>query len=253
MPSSTRSTVFRWVAGGVVAVVLVLVGVWLGGRGSDSAPMPSASASEPTPGTSTATPEPQPSTSLPADATDEDAAGGQDATPTTYDSACGLSGGTTELPDTAPADVKWQNVDGWYFPTSPSAGPGTGTSCFARTPTGALVAGYTISMLVDGLADDFETVVTEQTVPGVGQTTRLEQGPTERPTTVVVPRGFVLDRYTNDEATMTFYLETAGQKVSCSFTVQWYENDWRVKLQENGQTPGGCIATEPVIFTPWGP
>lgn len=248
MPSSTRSTALRFTAIGVAAVVLVLVGVWLGGRGADPAPSASTS-SEPAPtGAST---DPSPSASTTAAPSDDD--DDQSAAPTTYDSACGLTGGTTEKPETAPEDVTWENVDGWYFPVSPSAGPGTGTSCFARTPTGALIAGYTISLLVDGLSDDFEQIVTEQTVPGVGQTARLAEGPMEKPTTVVVPKGFVLDRYTNDEATMTFYLETAGQKVSCSFTVQWYENDWRVKLQENGQTPGGCIATEPVIFTPWGP
>lgn len=83
---------------------------------------------------------------------------------TTYDSACGLSGGTTELLTAPPEGVEWQNVDGWYFPVSATAGPGLDArSCFARTPSGALLATYTISMLVDGLAEDFVTVVTEQT------------------------------------------------------------------------------------------
>lgn len=250
MPTSSRTRLIRSVAAVAAAVVLVLVGVWLGGRGTDR-PGPSSSPSSSASPTSSAADDPMssPSATASAEPGDGDAA----TTPASYDSACGLSGGTTELLTEAPQDVTWQNVDGWYFPVSPSAGPGTGASCFARTPTGALLAGYTISMLVDGLADDFVQVVTEQTVPGVGQTARLEEGAREKPTTVVVPKGFVLDRYTNDEATMSFYLTTAGQDVTCSFSVQWYENDWRLKLQQNGNTPGGCIATPPTQFTPWGP
>lgn len=248
MPTSSTVRLIRWAAGALAAVVLVLVGVWLGGRGADH-PGPAAATSAPGSATATTTDPPSPSS-----ATTPTAEPGDDnTTPATYDSACGLSGGTTELLTHAPSDVTWRNDDGWYFPVSPSAGPGTGSSCFARTPAGALLAGYTISMLVDGLADDFARVVTDQTVPGVGQTVRLGQGALEKPTTVVIPKGFVLDRYTNDEATMSFYLRTAGQDVTCSFSVQWYENDWRLKLQQNGNTPGGCIAAPPIQFTPWGP
>lgn len=205
------------------------------------APLPTSSSTE----TSSLAPSQAPSVEAPPAPEDMPVA--------TYDSACGLAGGSTELPSTAPEDVSWSNVDGWYFPASPSAGPGTGTSCFARTPTGAILAGYTISMLVDGLAEDFASVVTNQTVPGIGQTARLAEGASERPSTVVVPRGFVLDRYTNDEATVSYYLTTAGLDVTCSFSVQWYENDWRLRLQTNGQTPGGCIQSPPSQFTPWGP
>ena len=246
MPTSSTVNLIRWAAEAAAAVLLVLVGVWLGGRGANH-PEPAAATSwSPTSASSTITDPPPPAPTTPGP-------GDENTTPATYASACGLSGGTTELLTRAPSDVTWRNDGGWYFPLSPSAGPGTGSSCFARTPAGALLAGYTISMLVDGLADDFARVVTDQTVPGVGQTVRLGQGALEKPTTVVIPKGFVLDRYTTDEATMSFYLTTAGQDVTCSFSVQWYENDWRLKLQQNGNTPGGCIAAPPIQFTPWGP
>jgi len=68
-----------------------------------------------------------------------------------YDSACGLTGGTTTVPADTPPGVDWQNEGGFYFPVSKTAGPGKRTtngpwSCFGRAPTGAVLAAYTISV-----------------------------------------------------------------------------------------------------------
>lgn len=255
---SQRETrgILRPVIIGVAVLAVAFAIVWLVVRGT-GATDPASSLVGPTSPPATVdpspsgevVPEPSETTSPPSEPTEA-----PDIAASTYDSACGLSGGSTELLQAAPEGVVWQNVDGWYFPVSETAGPGVDSrSCFARTPAGSVLAVYTISMLVDGLADDFVTVVTEQTIPGVGQTARLATGAQERPTTVVVPKGFVLDRYTNDEATVSLYLSTQEIDVTCSFTVQWSENDWKLRLQTNGQTPGGCIQSAPSRFIPWGP
>jgi hypothetical protein len=178
-----------------------------------------------------------------------------------YDSACGLAGGTTTTPTDTPPDVTWQNVSGWYLPVSKSAGPGKRTangpwSCFARTPTGAVLAAYTIALRA-AIAPDFNAVVTQQTVPGVGQDSLLKLGPPQQTSGVGIPKGFLVDSYTNDDATIVYYLNypTTGL-FTCSAEVQWFggaTGDWLLRLESNGDSFAGCIKGAPSRDIPWGP
>lgn len=189
----------------VLVVALIASLSWIVLNRGDGTP-----SAAPAPATSSAPPSAEPAPSGPqpsATASTTDAGKG-------VDSACGLRGGSTETPSGPMKGVDWQNVDGWYLPVSRSTGPGKRTSdgpwsCYARTPSGAVLAAYTIAMRIDGVAKDWESVVTEQSVPGVGQRARLATGP---PTTseAVTPRGFKLDSYTDDAATITYYLHTQG-------------------------------------------
>ena len=257
MSNTERSFFARpmtWAAGLILLAVLGTL-IWLlvnSARGeepaADVSPVPATSAapsSEASP-SKEPTPEPTATADLPTDST--------------YDSACGLTGGLTTTPTTSAPAVEWENLNGWYLPVSAEYGPGDHSgdgawTCYARTPMGAVIAAYTISMRVDGLASNFEDAVTRGTMPGVGQTSMLAKGKTTLGTDTVVPRGFIVDRYTNDEATITFYLTTVQMETTCSIEVAWdqVDTDWKLRPNTNGQSVLGCIQGPPSRFIPWGP
>ncbi|MFY0407939.1 hypothetical protein [Solicola sp. PLA-1-18] len=226
------------IASAVFIVVAVLITVLVVRSGDQEA------ASEPADraGT-TSTPTPTPTSSAPT--------AGE-----TYESACGLRGGSLQQPTQQPADLTWERVDGWAYPISPSAGPGRrdadgAWSCFARTPTGAVVAAYTINVRL-GLASDFDAVARTQTVPGIGQNALLQRGQEEGSAGVTDTKGFVLESYTNDDAVLSFYLVQSGQLYTCSTSVQWRDGDWRVRLETNGDGFSGCVDGAPSRFITWG-
>jgi hypothetical protein len=177
---------------------------------------------------------------------------------TAYDSACGLKGGTAGTPTAAPA-TQLHEVGQTWFPVSTAYGPGhpseTGPStCFARTPTGAVFAAWTIPSLTGVPA-----VVKQQTVPGPGQTTLLKEGPKSPPANAeATPVGFRLTSYNPDAATVSFHIRSATGDVACISNVQWSggaTGDWRLAVQPDGSVLSDCGAqTE---FGPdwiaWGP
>jgi len=235
------------------ALVVVVVGValWmvLGRSGGPSSTSPPAIvASKTSPASSAASPTPTTSARPPVGSN--------------YDSACDLVGGTTTIPTGTPPDVTWQNVAGWYFPISKSVGPGNRTgdgpwSCFGRTPTGAVLAASTIPWRVL-VAKNFPEVVRNQTVPGVGQDALLALGqPKWTADNVSIPRGFLVDSYSEDAATVTLHTSTASKGDSvCSVHVQWYggaNGDWLLRLEPDGSTLGGCISGAPSREVPWSP
>lgn len=258
MNDSEKSFVARpmtWAAGLIILAVIGTL-IWLllnnsrDEKSSAVSQAPSASAAPSSDASSSEAPTPAPSATdtLPTDST--------------YDSACGLNGGLTTMPTTTAPTIEWESVlDGLtYLPISAEHGPGNHSgdgawTCFARTPMGAAIAAYTISMRVDGVASNFEDALTRGTMPGVGQTTKADQGPGGSGGYEVIPKGFVIDRYTNDEATITYYLSSPAMDTTCSMEVVWDQTvtDWRLRLASNGQTVLGCIQGPPSRFIPWGP
>lgn len=239
----------------VVAVVIVAAALWMVLGRSDG----TSNASPPTtPALTGATSAPAPASTSPPTPTETAAR----PVGSNYDSACGLTGGTTIVPTETPSDVRWQNVSGWYFPISNSAGPSSRTnngpwSCFGRTPTGAALAASTIPwrLLVAG---DFTQVVRNQTVPGVAQEALLALGrPKWTADDLTVPKGFLVDSYSQDAATVTLHTFTASKgDTVCSVHVQWFggaEGDWLLRLEPDGSTLGGCIAGASSREIAWGP
>jgi hypothetical protein len=182
-----------------------------------------------------------------------------------YDSACGLHGGTTATPTTAP-DVQWQNDDGAWLPVSTTEGPArrstTGAwSCFAHTPTGAVLAALTIPTRL-GVVGDFAGVVKQQTLPGPGQDARLKQGQNRNAANdQVTPFGFAINSYDDTAATVTFYVSKRGVSVRCASTVQWAggtHGDWLLRLASDGSVASDCeqvpaAGQRAPGFVPWGP
>jgi hypothetical protein len=213
----------RWAipAGAAVLVTAAAgLGVWLGpGRGTE------------------ATPGPPPA-----------------AAPARAESACGLEGSA----DTEGAKAAtWQDIGGgWRLPVSATDGPGVRDphgpwSCYARTQSGAIVAGYVIGMRAE-LADDWQAVVRAQTMPGAGQTAKLAGQPASAPQPVSM-RGFRVVAYNDTHATVGYYLHTPSLEAGCTANLIWSNGDWRVQLQEDGSSLSGCTPGVPSSFTPWGP
>jgi hypothetical protein len=180
-----------------------------------------------------------------------------------YDSACGLHGGTNATPTTAP-DVQWQDVDGNWQPVSTTEGPGRRNpagawSCFAHTPTGALLAAWTIPERAEAAAD-FTWVVKQQTMPGPGQDAQLKQGQIRHPAVnQAVPIGFKINAYDATAATVTFYARDLGATYRCTSGVQWAggtHGDWLLRVAPDGSTFTGCEKVPgtlgPDVVT-WGP
>jgi hypothetical protein len=180
-----------------------------------------------------------------------------------YDSACGLQGGATATPTTAP-DVQWENIDGNWLPVSTSQGPGRRSasgpwSCYAHTPTGAVLAAWGIP--AGWTPTDFAGAVKQQTVPGPGQDALLKQGlgstpANQRPT----PTGFRVNAYDGQSATVTFYMQQRGTNVSCASSVQWIgadAGDWALRPSIDGSDLTGCQLSPPdpraSDFVAWGP
>jgi len=243
---ASPSRVRMLVVGLGLGLLLALGGWFFFGRGPSSdrqaAPTPSVPASTP--------PSSGPSPSAAA-------------TDSLYDSACGLKGGSTTVPTSAPTDLTWENVKGWYLPVSVSAGPGRpdgagAWTCFAHTPTGAVLAAYSIPIRLAGVAPNYADVLDRQTVPGVGQNALRGQGaPAISSASPVIPRGFVVDSYTDTDATVTLYLNNPSTgPATCAVNVQWFggaTGDWRVRLESNGDSYSGCVQGAPSRYVSWGP
>jgi hypothetical protein len=161
--------------------------------------------------------------------------------------------------------VQWQNVDGAWLPVSTTAGPGrrsaTGPwSCFARTPTGAVLAALTISTRM-GVATDFAGVVKAQTLPGPGQEVQLKKGQERHPANdQALPVGFKVNSYDPAAATITFYVRQRGLTGRCSSTVQWVGGaggDWLLRLAPDGSSVSACERVPDDLagldFVAWGP
>lgn len=196
------------------------------------------------------------------------ATGGQQekAGPAGYASACGLVGGSTAEPSTAP-QVQWQNLDGDWLPVSTTHGPGRRTAtgpwtCYSHTPTGAVLAAWSIPQRLNSV-DDFPRAVKQQTLPGAGQTALLTQGlggftpVDERP----LPTGFKVNYYDGSTATITLYGRQRGAEYGCASNVQWVggdSGDWKLRVNPEGRSLGGCQQVAPTnlrdrAVVAWGP
>jgi hypothetical protein len=176
-----------------------------------------------------------------------------------YDSACGLTGGSSATPTFAPT-TDWQAINGWYLPVTTAYGPGrrsvTGAwSCFARTPYGAVLAAWTIPSRIE-LSRDFTTVVRQQVLPGTGQANLLRQGQDHSQIMPPEPLGFRIDSYSNDAATISFHMRQAAADVSCTAQVHWQnasQNDWVLAIQPNGDMYSVCAPLQQATpqFVEW--
>lgn len=171
------------------------------------------------------------------------------------ESSCGLSGTAGDSTSGATA-ATWEMAGAYSLPVSGTDGPGRKVdagswSCFTHTPSGAVLAGITISLRVNGVAENWQDVAREQTMPGTGQDALLTN-PLPNAELVTI-RGFDIAGYSPDRATIRYYLQSPAAEASCTTEVQWADGDWKLVLTDTGSTSSGCTQGPPQDFTPWGP
>jgi len=116
------------------------------------------------------------------------------------------------------------------------------SSCFARTPTGAVLAAHDLSLRV-GLPSDIEGSVKAMTVPGPGQdrliSILLDRGVIESVQGfdgLCRPVGFVVVDYTEDRATIEHAFTCPdGTLTAATSVVAWSDGDWNLVLTDDGE------------------
>lgn len=214
-----RGFIFGAVIVGILIVIagVLIVSSLLGGGGTPNASTPEPSSS----------PSSSPSTAAPAG----------DA------SVCGLADVEDTDTVTAAPVAEWEIVGTMAAPTAEEVGPGLEDadgirSCYARTAEGALFA--TANIWAMGTDSRLGPLITERlVVPGPGQDAALaNQGSGSNSGGLAAQiAGFKILSYDGTDATvdLAFRLNT-GNLVSVPQALQWSDGDWKVLLNDDGQS-----------------
>ncbi len=156
-------------------------------------------------------------------------------------SVCGLPGVELSgvLHEAPPA--QWELVGTIAAPTVPGQGPGLVDgdgfrSCFAHTPTGAVVAAANLAAL--GSYPPVRARFNEQAIaPGPGRDAVLAAPPPPRasdgPRLQLV--GFQLLRYSGAQAEVDLALRTStGSLLAATVYLAWAEGDWKARVAQDG-------------------
>ncbi|WP_125264873.1 hypothetical protein [Streptomyces alboflavus] len=161
-----------------------------------------------------------------------------------------LADDRTKVPDAAPAGVTWELFRTMALPASKTSGPavedGDVARCYARTPTGALMAAAQISIRAY-LAQDWRTVMKEQTYGDARDGFIRERAKKEEKDPPPPPEpgelgqfaGFrfvTYDRNTAVVELVTRFSDPGVLQVS-TVTVQWRDGDWRYQISDTHAQP----------------
>ncbi len=159
-------------------------------------------------------------------------------------SVCGLSqvelSGT--IIDQAPA-ATWSMVGTIAAPTVDEQGPGVidddgFRSCFAHTPTGAVVAGYNLAAM-GGYPPVRDRFNAEAIAPGPGRDVVLAkstpQGDASGGGLRLEFAGFRILRYSGKQADLDLAMTSStGQMFGFTLYLEWAEGDWKARLADDG-------------------
>lgn len=203
----------------VAALVLTLVNVFGGGDDVQPSPPPSSTSSD----------------------ASKDAKG---------ESVCGLKPGpSSQTTLTTAPEATWRLVDGVAAPKVKGAGPGQIDpedqfgSCFAQSPTGAVVASANITASTTKPARQAKAY-DQLAVPGPGRDKILEMYRAGElvdtsPSGVTIQLvGFHVDRYTPTEATIDLVHEVktpeGSSYVAGPLDLRWVDGDWKIVVNDDG-------------------
>lgn len=228
-----RSTWTRpaFVGSAVLVLALAILAVWLLARGDGTPAAPGTAAPG---GTSAAT------SAGPDDPT-TDPTGTAAAAPAP--SVCGLTEEADSGTLTRAPSARWELVGTVAAPSVEGMGPGEEDdglrTCYARTPTGALLAAANVAAMGSS-AELVERMTAEMTAEGPGRDAALErleaEDVPELPAALRYQiRGFRLLDYTGTEASVDLALGVDGG-VTGSFVLdlRWEDGDWKVVLTDDG-------------------
>jgi hypothetical protein len=176
-------------------------------------------------------------------------------------SGCHPSDKSQQIPQDAPT-ATWTVYKSIAVPSSPTAGPlvldGEMARCYARTPTGALIAAWQLYVR-HIFSDDWRRITDEQVMPGPGRDAFTRKratvtGDTSDPGTYGQVAGFKFVTYTKDTAVIQIVTRfTDGTMQVGTETVIWSAGDWRLQLQPDGQDSPNFQQVQSLDgFVPWG-
>ncbi len=195
--------------------------------------------------------EPLPAAAAPAAATDA----------AQQPSVCGLPdvelSGTVDKPPVA----QWALVGTIAAPTVEGQGPGRieddgFRSCFAHTPTGAVVAAANLAAM-GSYAPLRPRFNREALAPGPGRDAVLARVTSQDTAGGVRAQlvGFQLLRYTGAQADLDLALMTSsGQSFGFTVYLQWGEGDWKVRVADDGSDLSSVSPVSSLAgYVAWGP
>ena len=231
--SQKRGTGYNgwWFASAAVIVAVLLAAgavIVFGGPGDTSTPQ------------ATATPGAAPGTSTQPVATSGEGRPG-----------CHPSATDQTVPSAAPSDLQWEVVDSIALPWSSTAGAlhrdrGVWT-CYAHTPTGALLAATFLSS-----AESYTQaarVLQEQAISGPNRDAKLAEvrkNPPQSPEpgTTADIAGFKFLDYTPQRATIQIAAAFANRYLVVTVPVVWSGGDWKLNMDPpGGPVPGAPLAS----------
>lgn len=221
-----------FVGSAVLLLALAVLAVWLLSRGDD-APADAGAAASPV--------------ARAAPTSDPTGTGGPSATatapPKAENSVCGLDAEADSGTLTRAPDAEWELVGTVAAPSVEGMGPGAEEdglrTCYARTPTGALLAAANVAAMGSDAAL-VEEMTAEMTAAGPGREAALERiaddGAPAVPTAVRYQvRGFRLLDYSGTEASVDLALGVEGGATgSFVLDLRWEDGDWKVVLTDDG-------------------
>ncbi|MEU8898305.1 hypothetical protein [Nocardia sp. NPDC048505] len=163
--------------------------------------------------------------------------------------AVGCGSDTEAAPDlnAGPGGVRWQAYHGVQLPRtdqgpeSEADGAATG---FAHTPAGAAVAAITHTVRMSVAPDNqWAKVIAKEVVPGPARdewsVNRVQLSITGPAAPEYAPRllGYKITEYTPQRSAVDIYTEYSdASKAVNHTTVEWYLDDWRLRLPDPGST-----------------
>ncbi|MEW2353743.1 hypothetical protein [Spirillospora sp. NPDC029432] len=148
------------------------------------------------------------------------------------------------VPRTAPAGVTWEIFQGIAIPASRTAGPlivKNGIArCFARTPTGALIAELQIGIRA-GFGPAWRNIAALQLAPGPGRDrflrTRARFTPHGQPGRYMQTAGFRYVTYSPQTAVIQYVSRAPdGGLWTSTATMVWAGGDWKLQVTPEGST-----------------
>ncbi|HSA50265.1 MAG TPA: hypothetical protein VLH10_09160 [Yinghuangia sp.] len=251
------------ICGLILCVVVVVVDIAGGGGRDGAAAQTAGPTTVPPPGGAPGT------GGTGTGGTGNTSSGGGTPVPTQPTGPCPpLTGGFAGMPEQEPSEIDWESYRGLAMPSSALSGPVGGTGsvsrCFARTPTGALLAAMQISSRAL-FAPDWRSVARYQLVPGPSTdefVTRMTSlvgttapGLVRDVTGLMQPAGFKFLAYSPEQAVLAlvFASEGGARMQSAVYTVVWDGDDWLLQVQPDGTV--GALPQRPTSldgFVPWG-
>lgn len=156
-------------------------------------------------------------------------------------SVCGLDAVRMKGTVNIRPDATWELVGSTQAPSVKNEGPGKidddgFRSCFARTPTGSLVAAGNF-LAMGSYAPVRKKFFTQSTVPGPGRDALLkkpiETSASDTPSIEIA--GFHFLHYDGNTADIDIAIRASnGVMASGVFNLQWVDGDWKLKVADDG-------------------